>query len=668
MSQTAIVLGGGIAGLTAAHELCERGFAVRVYELGDVPGGKARSVVVASTAPPQNVGAVHLGSLAAPVRRDLPGEHGFRFFPRFYKHVIDTMERTPYRGSRSVADNLVDTRGTVFARFDRRPLKLATTLPSSILELYSLFNDLRAIVGTDVGIPPEDFAFFGERIWQILTSCSERRIEEYERIGWWDFIGAEQRGVEYQKLFGIGCTRSVVAAQAKLASTKTIGDMFVQYFFNLAEPGISADRVLNGPTNDVWIDPWVSYLRTRGVDYQLNTEVRAIEVVNGRVRGVTIEQGRTLSETSADYYVAALPVEAMARLVTDEMVRADPGLANIFTAARNTAWMSGIQFYLEEDAPIGPGHQIYLDSPWALTSISQRQFWSDVDLSRFGEGNIRGIISVVISDWDAPGLNGKAARDCSRREIRDEVWEQLKRSLNVQGAVVLRDEDLVHWYLDLAVDPLFKTNAEPLFVNLVDTWRLRPQATTAIPNLFLAADYVQTYTDLATMEGANEAARRAVNGILQHAGSDAAQCRIWNLHEPELLTPWRANDRERYRQGLPWDDTAARMGLSALAALQRGATALEATIMSAMGSAMHVEDLLSFVRTGESRSDLMERLTSGLGAPSGELLRAFADLAQVGSGPAMSSVASTLATLTGAGRAAATDPIATGLRFVEPRT
>ena len=41
----------------------------------------------------------------------------------------------------------------------------------------------------------------------------------------------------------------------------------------------------------------------------------------------------------------------------------------------------------------------------------------------------------------------------------------------------------------------------------------------ADPNLFLAADFVRTHTDLATMEGANEAARRAVNGILAATGS-----------------------------------------------------------------------------------------------------------------------------------------------------
>jgi uncharacterized protein with NAD-binding domain and iron-sulfur cluster len=668
--KTVIVLGGGIGGLSAAHELSERGFSVRVFELRDVPGGKARSVVVPSTAPPQNVGTVNLGRLTAPMRRDLPGEHGFRFFPRFYKHIIDTMARTPYRGSRSVAENLVDTTGTTFVRFGRRPLTLPTTTPTTVPELFRLVSDLRTLFGSELGISPEDHAFFGERIWQILTSCSERRMDEYEKVGWWEFIGAEQRSDAYQKFFGIGLTRSLVAAKAKVASTRTIGDMYVQYFFNLAEPGISADRVLNGPTNDVWIDPWLTYLRGRGVEYHLNARVRSIEMDGGVVRGVMVEQDRSVREVTADHYVSALPIEVMARIVTDQMVRADPGLANIFPLSHNTEWMNGIQFYLDDDAPIGRGHQIYVDSPWALTSVSQAQFWHDVDLSRFGDGNIRGVISVDISDWDTPGLNGKPARECTRREIRDEVWDQLKRSLNVLGANVLEDEDLVHWYLDLDIDPLLRTNAEPLFVNLVDTWRLRPRAVTAIPNLFLAADYVQTFTDLATMEAANEAARRAVNGILEHSGSDAPPCRIWNLHEPELLEPWRANDRARYRQGLPWDDTAVRLGLSALAALHRGANALEASIVNTVSSAMHVEDLLSYIRTGESRSELVQRLTSGPGAPSGELLRAFAALARTVGSPAEPVAQSALEALSSAGRDLP-NPEPPGaapgtVRFVEP--
>src|SRR5690349_12416094 len=60
------VLGGGMAGLAAAHELIIRGFEVDVYE-PTAYGGKARSIPVPHT--------------ARGGRRDLPGEHGFRFFP-----------------------------------------------------------------------------------------------------------------------------------------------------------------------------------------------------------------------------------------------------------------------------------------------------------------------------------------------------------------------------------------------------------------------------------------------------------------------------------------------------------------------------------------------------------------------------------------------------------
>ena len=188
--------------------------------------------------------------------------------------------------------------------------------------------------------------------------------------------------------------------------------------------------------------------------------------------------------------------------------------------------MNGIQIYLKEDVPLAHGHTIYVDSPWALTSISQAQFWQHVNLSGYGDGTVKGIISVDISEWEEPGLNGKAAKDCTPEEIKTEVWEQLKRSLNYGDVVILKDEQLHSWSLDpepSADDEGTTANEEPLLVNLVDTWKLRPEAVTKIPNLFLASDYVRTYTDLATMEAANEAARRAVNGILDAAGSGAAR-------------------------------------------------------------------------------------------------------------------------------------------------
>src|SRR4051812_17124652 len=83
MSPKVIVIGGGVAGMTVAHELAEAGgFEVVVYEARDLPGGKARSM---STDLP-----------TTPGRQPLPGEHGFRFFPGFYRHIPDTMRRIPY--------------------------------------------------------------------------------------------------------------------------------------------------------------------------------------------------------------------------------------------------------------------------------------------------------------------------------------------------------------------------------------------------------------------------------------------------------------------------------------------------------------------------------------------------------------------------------------------
>ena len=71
----------------------------------------------------------------------------------------------------------------------------------------------------------------------------------------------------------------------------------------------------------------------------------------------------------------------------------------------------------------------------------------------------------------------------------------------------------------------------------------RPHAATEIPNLFLASDYVRTSTDIATMEAANEAARRAVNAVLQACGSREPPCRVFNLAEPFFFEPLKQLDK-----------------------------------------------------------------------------------------------------------------------------
>ena len=88
----------------------------------------------------------------------------------------------------------------------------------------------------------------------------------------------------------------------------------------------------------------------------------------------------------------------------------------------------------------------------------------------------------------------------------------------------------------------------------VNTWRLRPQAFTAISNLMLASDYVRTFTSVATMGPANEAARRAVNAIIEQSGHRTSLCRLWNVTEPPFAFVFRMIDQRRYERGLPWKE------------------------------------------------------------------------------------------------------------------
>ncbi len=532
-----IIIGGGVGGLTAAQELVERGFTVEVFEARPAWGGKSRSQPV--------VGSGTNG------RRDLPGEHGFRFYPRFYKHVIDTMSRIPSGGA-SVVERLRPTTESAIALVDRstwyRFFRRRVSRPYEVVEALELFFQ-------ELDFEDHDIGLFAAKILQFLTSSDERRMGEYELLSWWEFLDGDRYSDNFQRQLR-AVPRTMVAMDPRRGSARTVGTVSMQLMMDYADSGVTNDRTMGGPTSEMWFDPWIAHLAAAGVTFHASAPITGLEVAGGQLAGIQLAGGAT---ATADHYVLAVPLDVAIGLISPALGALDPALERLRLANADdlVSWMTGIQYFLYEDVPLVRGHTFYPDSPWALTTISQPQFWRDLGLfrTRYGNGEVGGLISVDISDWDTPGnVIRKPAKLCTADEVAKEVWEQLKAGLNghAPGEEWLTDAMLHSWHLDDDLDYAGgapPNNTSRLLVHPPGSWALRPEATSAIPNLVLAADYVRTNTDLASMEGACEAGRRAANAILDRTASPAPRATVWPLTEPAMFARAKRFDAWLYRQG-----------------------------------------------------------------------------------------------------------------------
>jgi 15-cis-phytoene desaturase len=552
---TVYILGGGVAGLSAAHELSERDFDVVVFEQHGICGGKARSM-----------------PNSAPGRHDLPGEHGFRFFPGFYWHLSDTMQRIivdPVTNA-TAFDNLVTARDIAIAQ-DGKPLfKITAIRPNTLVEWIAALREV--VENPSLGIPIGEARFFVRRLLCFVGSGRTRRLKEYEGKSWFDFIDAASKSDQYKAILARGLSQSLVAMRPDKASALTVGTMLVQILFNIIE-GKKADRVLNAPTNEAWIDPWVAHLsqnpKVRILRNHTVTQITYNAGTNTVSNVIVLDQATNMSQTwgtPQDYFISALPVDIVQQetLFPTSFKRA-AGLSRPSTDGSSvdagvnrleTEWMAGLLFYMKRDVSAIHGHVIHSNSRWAITSISQRQFWrAAYPWGSLGNGAVNDIFSTIISDWDTPGnkVVTTPAKKSKKKEIFDEAWAQAKAHLAMAGTGALSDADRVPG-IEPFLDPAIKFdsngvvigNDEPLLINTKSSRAHRPVAKTRIPNFVVASDYVLTETDLACMEAANEAARHAVNAVLQASGSTKPACRIQKLEEPPLFRRFQDIDEQEY--------------------------------------------------------------------------------------------------------------------------
>ncbi|HEX4352051.1 MAG TPA: NAD(P)-binding protein [Polyangiales bacterium] len=252
--------------------------------------------------------------------RVFAGEHGFRFFPSFYRHLFDTMRRTPIlnprdseRGIRTVFQNLVPVDELGFARGGN---KKSFTLPRKPVLSFELLRQNLRKIRTELEYTYEDLLRLELALFKYLTSCSERRKAEYEHISWSELIDLTAYSAILREHLEYG-PQMALGLRGSKADARTQGNVVTQLLRDQVTPNQQPDSLLDGPTSASWFEHWADFLRTQGVSFHRGTLVRFVadresKQVEAWVRGDS-EQDKAWDK--CDYYVVAIDLPHVDKLV-----------------------------------------------------------------------------------------------------------------------------------------------------------------------------------------------------------------------------------------------------------------------------------------------------------------------------------------------------------------
>lgn len=511
----------------------------------------------------------------APLDHLMAGEHGYRFFPSFYRHLFDTMKRTPLlddrdqETGRTAFDNLVATSTQALSLNDKRK-ESADFLRrkfKSTEELRAQLEELR----DRLGIQYADVAQYYMKLLRYMTTSSERRTAEYEDISWWTYLQQGQHGttLKYSERFEAAAKaapQALVAMKAEVADARTQGTITVQLTLDQDTDGAHTDCTLNGPTSEAWLLPWRRYLVRQGVDFYrgelldltpqkpgvkahwLATPVHAegdhdplrppynddpayyvLALHPQDLQNVLKSLGKIAPADSDIGKVAGLDLEAPLHLPVKLKDGTKSGGATYDQLLQHFA---GIQYYFANDVKFVNGHVYFPDTEWGLSAISQLQFWTH---HRNVDDGFLGQLSVDVGNCLAKSTRlDKCLLECTPQEIAEECWFQMKRSLQGPGRAHdgapnswLALPEPLYYHLDDGLEfqgkgknRKLKRNLTPFLINIKGTWNARPGDPEGygveFGQVVLAGNAMKTWTRMSTMEASNESARHAVNAILRH--------------------------------------------------------------------------------------------------------------------------------------------------------
>lgn len=329
---SAIIVGGGLAGMVVARELALRGWRVTLLERSKRLGGKAGS-------------DVKNGHLV---------EHGYHVFPQWYPNVRAIVER--------IGVKLIDFDRYHFLLPGGYPKRVTVLGPSGLSAMWHyVFN----------GLLPwyHNLLYIYSVLDMISRPLSDKRfLDRVSQIGlirgkWYTSESVAEMGQE-----NVLKASAIPVYDLSAMTAKRIAS----YWVRQASPFLS---ILPGDLQTVYIDPQVRELEALGVEICYDSEVREVVMQDGAATGVTLRDG---TEFSADVYAVCTPFEVTRAWLHDGVYQADPELGNMhFLEAQP---MAALHLRVQKKLPDLPREHVFLHgSYYALSFIDVTPHWQGLE-------------------------------------------------------------------------------------------------------------------------------------------------------------------------------------------------------------------------------------------------------------------------------------------------
>lgn len=364
------IVGGGLAGMTAALRLLERGYQVSIYESTSRLGGKA----------------------GADKNGDDYNDHGYHIFPAWYLNTWRLVDELGIR------DNFIDL--VRLNQVNAEEFPKFTTL-EGITSLRNAVKNLRAGF-----IPIPDMILFLYAVLDLASQPYSQRasLDQISATGFLRsrFYTTERLEEQFHELM-----LKAITVPSYNVSAMTVKNV-MQFWLKYPLPVV---RILKGNLQTFFINPIEQRLTALACNFHFHKHLVRIETEDSRVTRLYFRDTRTdvMMEKEVDQFILAIPSDKVAKLIDDELYAAAPELANI--QYLHSQPMVSLDVYLRHKIPELPSEHVNLTGARFGLSL--------IDVSNVWSGYEKTVLNLIASDFHSlQTLSSEQAVEVLMAEIR----------------------------------------------------------------------------------------------------------------------------------------------------------------------------------------------------------------------------------------------------------